>query len=62
MLDASVWVALGEPEERFTGRRASSCVDSASRSAALDLTLYEVANAVGVKRGKPRRRAESARR
>jgi predicted nucleic acid-binding protein len=48
LVDASVWVALVAPGERFH-LAAGSLLDSSHSLAALDLTLYEVANAVGVK-------------
>lgn len=54
LLDASVWVAACAPADRF--HVASLALTQARRSslAALDLTLFEVANAVGVKLGQPR--------
>jgi predicted nucleic acid-binding protein len=50
LLDASVWVALASPEERFHAA-ADALFDSSHPMVSLDLTLYEVANAVGVKMG-----------
>jgi predicted nucleic acid-binding protein len=53
LLDAGVWVALGEPADRHC-QDARAIVRSVSIPlAALDLTLYEVANVVGAKQGKP---------
>lgn len=54
LLDATVWVALAAPTEHFHAA-AEELVDSTHPAAALDLTLFEVANAVGVKMGMPRR-------
>jgi predicted nucleic acid-binding protein len=54
LLDATVWVALAAPEERFH-RAAEDLVGSPSQVAALDLTLYEVANAIGARMGMPDR-------
>lgn len=55
LLDASVWVAASGPDERFH-RAAEEVVESTELLAALDLTLFEVANAVGFK-GREQRRA-----
>jgi len=53
LLDAGVWVALGEPTDRHCSA-ARAIVRSASVPlAALDLTLYEVANVIGAKWRKP---------
>jgi predicted nucleic acid-binding protein len=54
LLDASVWVALADPRERFHAE-AETLVESAGSIATLDLTLLEVANAVGAKMGMPTR-------
>jgi predicted nucleic acid-binding protein len=51
LLDASVWVAAETPQERSAVPARELVVDADRRTAALDLTLYEVANAIGVKRG-----------
>lgn len=50
LVDASVWVALADPGETFHDH-AEALVASSLPLAALDLTLFEVANAVGVKMG-----------
>lgn len=50
LLDASVWVASWSPEERFAEAARELVVDTRRRAAALDLTLYEVANAIGARR------------
>lgn len=52
LVDASVWVALADPRERFHVEAKKLLVDSEVSLAALDLTLFEVANAVGAKRGR----------
>lgn len=56
LIDASVWIAFATPEERFHPE-ATTVIESPERLFALDLTLYEVANAVGARMGE-RRRAE----
>ncbi|MBS1678732.1 MAG: PIN domain-containing protein [Actinobacteria bacterium] len=50
LLDASVWVASWSPEEQFAEAARELVVDTRRRAAALDLTLYEVANAIGGRR------------
>jgi predicted nucleic acid-binding protein len=52
LLDASVWVAAIDTSQRFHPQ-ALSLVDSNDAVAALDLTLFEVANAIGVKERRP---------
>lgn len=56
LVDASVWIAFVSPGERFH-RDAEAVIESTRRLAALDLTLYEVANAIGATAG-DRARAE----
>lgn len=52
LVDASVWIAASNPEDA-SHRAASEIAVNASRPvAALDLTLYEVANVVGVRDGR----------
>jgi predicted nucleic acid-binding protein len=51
LLDAGVWVGARDPEDRFHAEARKVVLDFAQPVAALDLTLYEVANAVGAKRG-----------
>jgi predicted nucleic acid-binding protein len=51
LLDASVWIASWSPGERFAASARELVVDTRRPTAALDLTLYEVANAIGAKRG-----------
>lgn len=55
LVDASVWAQLGEPggSEHLPTREL--LIESRVSLAALDLTLFEVANAVGVKMGQPQR-------
>jgi predicted nucleic acid-binding protein len=57
LLDATIWVASVIPESRFH-LDALAVVESDRDFAALDLTLLEVANALGVKHGE-RRRAQN---
>jgi predicted nucleic acid-binding protein len=52
LLDAGVWVALGEPGDRHHSAAHAIVRDFTLPLAALDLTLYEIANAVGAKKGK----------
>lgn len=53
LLDAGVWVASWSPEERYAEAARDLVVDTRRRAAALDLTLYEVANAIGARRRDP---------
>ncbi len=50
LIDASVWVALADPGETFHDQ-AEALVSSSQSLTVLDLTLFEVANAIGVKMG-----------
>ena len=52
LVDASVWVLLREPEDRYYTAAQSLVRDPALPLAALDLTLYEIANVVGARKGK----------
>jgi predicted nucleic acid-binding protein len=56
LLDASVWVAAKDDRDRYRESARSLAVDSDKPVAALDLTLYEVANVVGARM----RRSEDA--
>jgi predicted nucleic acid-binding protein len=58
LLDASVWVGASDPEDRYYEASRAIVLDFNRPVAALDLTFYEVANAVGSKW----RRPEDARR
>ncbi len=51
LLDSGVWIAADGPEERFTSAARSLVARSRLNMAALDLTLYEVANVIGARRG-----------
>lgn len=61
LLDASVWVAAKDAGDRFFEPARSLVVDPDISVAALDLTLYEVANGLGVRRGRPREATELCR-
>lgn len=50
LVDASVWIAARDPEDRFRTAARSLVLDIAIPVAALDLTFYEVANAMGARR------------
>jgi predicted nucleic acid-binding protein len=50
LLDASVWIAAKDREDPYRDAARPLTVDPALPVAALDLTLYEVANALGVRR------------
>ncbi len=52
LLDAGVWVAAADPSERFSSDSRSLVLGFDRPLAALDLTLYEVAN-VAVRQGRP---------
>jgi predicted nucleic acid-binding protein len=54
LLDASVWVLLVDPEDPHHSDAVTLVRDQAGSLAALDLTLHEVGNAIGVKRGNAR--------
>jgi predicted nucleic acid-binding protein len=53
LLDAGVWVASGTTEDPYHESAQSIVLDLDKPVAALDLTLYEVANVVAVKMRKP---------
>jgi len=52
LLDASVWVAAKDGGDRYYEAARRLVLDSSVPVAALDLTLYEVANALGARRGR----------
>jgi predicted nucleic acid-binding protein len=52
LLDASVWVAAKDGGDPFFEPARGLAIDPALPVAALDLTLYEIANALGVRRGR----------
>lgn len=51
LLDASVWVAACDVDDRFYGDSRELTYDKALTAAALDLTLFEVANVVAKRWG-----------
>jgi predicted nucleic acid-binding protein len=51
LLDASVWIAAKDADDRYFEAARPFVLDSSQPVAALDLTLYEVANALGARRG-----------
>ena len=53
LLDASVWVASGTPSSSYRAASSALILDHRVPLAALDLTFYEVANAVGVRYSQP---------
>jgi predicted nucleic acid-binding protein len=54
LIDASVWVAIADPSDGFHDAARSIVAEVEHPLAALDLTLYEVANVMGPKKGQPR--------
>jgi predicted nucleic acid-binding protein len=52
LLDSGVWVASMSGDDRFESAARELIADLDRRFCALDLTFYEVANAVGSKRGR----------
>jgi predicted nucleic acid-binding protein len=53
LVDASVWVAIADPFDKYHEPAQALVADIERPLAVLDLTLYEVANAMGPKRGRP---------
>jgi predicted nucleic acid-binding protein len=53
LLDAGVWAAVSDPKDRFHCAARSLVLDVRHSLAALDLTLYEIANVLGVKMDLP---------
>lgn len=51
LIDAGVWVAARDPADRFHDASRAIVYDFEQPVAAMDLTLYEVCNAIGVRRG-----------
>lgn len=51
LVDASVWVTLAESGSPYREPAKSLIREQGTNLNALDLTLYEVANAIGVKQG-----------
>ncbi|HET7454450.1 MAG TPA: PIN domain-containing protein [Solirubrobacterales bacterium] len=52
LLDASVWVAAKDAGDRYFAPARALAVSPEVPVAALDLTLYEVSNALGFRRGR----------
>jgi len=52
LLDASVWIAAKVRTDRYSETARALVVNAECPVAALDLTLYEVANGLGVRQGK----------
>jgi predicted nucleic acid-binding protein len=52
LLDAGVWVAAKDGRDRYFESARALVVDSDQPVGALDLTLYEVANVVGARKGR----------
>lgn len=52
LIDASVWVAAIDPDDRFHAPASELAVSEDLPVAALDLTLYEIANVVGARDGR----------
>jgi predicted nucleic acid-binding protein len=51
LLDASIWVAAYDVDDRFHDNSRELTFDNALNAAALDLTLFEVANVVAKRWG-----------
>lgn len=51
LLDSGVWIAADRPGERFTESAREVVANLRCRTAALDLTIYEVVNVVGARGG-----------
>jgi predicted nucleic acid-binding protein len=52
LLDAGVWIASKDADDRYFAAARSLVLDPERVVAALDLTLYEVANVVGARAGR----------
>jgi predicted nucleic acid-binding protein len=55
LIDASVWISLERRQDRYHEAARSIALDLTRSVAALDLTLYEVANVATLKMGQPER-------
>jgi len=53
LIDASVWVAIADPDDRYHAAAHAIVAEVGEQLAALDLTFYEVANVMGPKKGRP---------
>jgi predicted nucleic acid-binding protein len=54
LIDASGWVAVSDPHDRYHSAAQALVAEIERPLAALDLTLYEVANVMGPKKGRLR--------
>ena len=54
LVDASVWVGARDPEDRFHVEARRLVLDFSRPVAALDLTLYEIANVMGSRMRQPK--------
>ena len=54
LLDAGVWIGAADDGDPFHEEAKALVFDVDRPLAAMDLTLYEVANALGVRKGQPR--------
>jgi predicted nucleic acid-binding protein len=54
LIDAGVWVAIADSHDRYHSAAHAIVAEVEQPLAALDLTLYEVANVMGPKKGQPR--------
>lgn len=61
LLDAGVWIATKDPNDRYCSVARPLVLDSVEPLAALDLTLYEVANVIGTRWGLPKESLEVCR-
>lgn len=61
LLDAGVWIAAKDADEPYCEAARPYVLDTSAPVAALDLTFYEVANAVGAKRQRDREAIELCR-
>jgi predicted nucleic acid-binding protein len=53
LLDAGVWVAAKDADDRYLEAARRLLVDTTRPVASLDLTLYEAANVIGARWGRP---------
>lgn len=51
LVDAGVWVAIADSDDRFHAAAHAMVADLEQPLGVLDLTLYEVANVMGAKKG-----------
>jgi len=51
LLDASVWIAAADSEDKYHAAARTLVLDLRRPLGALDLTLYEIANVVGIVKG-----------